>query len=329
MANFTPVRLSGFWTLLSVVEPDELKKIDENLVKAPNFAEGGIYVPSSFITVGQAGFQLDGTGHEIAATTGRLTVQTGAEIRLAAGSILKAQSGGNVKIESGGSLDVFGACTFKSGGGFTIDSGSTCTMSSGGTLTCASGSTTNLSGTTLVRGAMTIKSSGGPGSLTVEAGCTTTVAGTFTGSGASAAIAGTFLQQAILDHNSGPGRIKWRIATLTDASQTITIASHTIVKINNTCAANRVVSVSTTTGTPKDGDWMYVYRSTPESGTISDGGTHSVQLESDTGDVLFIFSTASDRKRAGVLIMFNETAGDWEPVFWNNLGGTGTGLFGD
>ena len=48
---------------------------------------------------------------------------------------------------------------------------------SGAALTAASGSTVNLTGNTAVRGAMTIKASGGPGSLVVEAGTTNNVAG--------------------------------------------------------------------------------------------------------------------------------------------------------
>jgi hypothetical protein len=60
MSNFTRVRATGMWTV-SVLLPSELEKFDANLFKAPNFADGGTYAPSSAITIGGAGLTLTTT----------------------------------------------------------------------------------------------------------------------------------------------------------------------------------------------------------------------------------------------------------------------------
>lgn len=329
---FTRARPAGLWIPGSVIAQAEIEHLDDYYL-AVDGAAGGTYAPTDPIVIGGDGVTLAGVNHSL---TGTLAVASGAIISIADGGKIKADGGGDdielavvsgvgtldvksgayVKIEAGGSQDVYGALALKSGGSFNVESGSTETINSGGILTAASGSTTNLNGATAVRGAMTLKSTanGGPGSITGEV---------------DTIMAGVFSMQAILDCTSSAGRIKWRFDTLTDASQTISIASKTIVRLNNTCAANRTIIVSTSIGTPKWGDWMYVFRSTPQSGSITDSGLYSIQLESDTGDVLFVWPPTSDKRRAGVLIVFSETDGDWVPVFWNNLGGTGTGLFGE
>lgn len=163
----------------------------QQVFKGINGDDGGTWAPGAFITVGGSGFQLTGTGHSLA-TSARLNVETGAEIRLKNGSLLKAdgaggdirlevltnvatltiQSGAVQKVEAGGALDVYGGLTFKdtSGpGNATWEANTTAIFSSGSILTAASGSTVNLSGNAYVRGTLTIKSSGGPGAFVAEA----------------------------------------------------------------------------------------------------------------------------------------------------------------
>ncbi len=136
MANIARIRLPGFWVPNSVVDPDEFEDLDEIRPWLANFSTGSSHTPSGFVTVGGSGFQFTGTGHEVAAS-GRVTVQSTGEIRVASGGLirldgtsadidLKVTAGtplidvGNgcaVRILSGGSLDVFGTATIKNTSG--------------------------------------------------------------------------------------------------------------------------------------------------------------------------------------------------------------------
>lgn len=167
MAHFAypPGTPTGVISYGYVVPSTDWSYVVSSLFKSINGDEGGTWAPSAFLTIGGSGLQLTGTAHSIAASA-RVSVASTGEIRVL--------SGGSMSIRSGGAFDVYGAASLKSGGNLTAESGSTLTLSSGATITAASGSTTNLSGTTLVRGAMTIRASGGPGTLNVETGCTTT-----------------------------------------------------------------------------------------------------------------------------------------------------------
>jgi len=179
-----------------VVPSAEWQSTIRQIFKAINGDEGGTWAPSSFIVVGGSGFSLTGTGHQIAASA-RLTVQSTGEIRVANGGLMRldgsggdilmkvasniatieVESGAVVQVNAGGALDVYGSATFKSGGTGQWESGSNATFLSGSTFTLASGATANLTGSTLVRGTLTIKASGGPGSLVIEAGTTNPFAG--------------------------------------------------------------------------------------------------------------------------------------------------------
>ena len=104
----------------------------QQVFKAINGDQGGTWAPSGFITVGGSGFEFTGTGHSLASSA-RLNVESGAEVRLKNGALLKAdgaggdirlevltnvatltiQSGAVQKVEAGGALDVYGGLTFK------------------------------------------------------------------------------------------------------------------------------------------------------------------------------------------------------------------------
>ncbi len=207
MANIARIRLPGFWTQNSVVDPDEFEDLDEIRPWLPNLSTGSSHTPSGFVTVGGSGFQLTGTGHEVA-TSARLTVQSTGEIRVASGGLirldgtsadidLKVTAGtplidvGNgcaVRILSGGSLDVFGTTTFKntSGPGTAVwENNTSATFQLGSTLTVQSGSTATIAdgGTLSVAGQLTITTDGNitlSGAATVlgGAGSTVTLQGT-------------------------------------------------------------------------------------------------------------------------------------------------------
>lgn len=161
---FVRKRLLGFWIPGSVVDPLEFEYIDRDIAAALD-SNGGTYALAAALVLGGAGLHLFGTTHKVLGSA-RLEVASSGEVRVLSGGVLR--------VSAGGALDVYGGATVKSGGGVTVDSGGSVTLASGSSLTAASGSTTNLTGSTLVRGAMVIKSSGGPGTLDVETGCTLT-----------------------------------------------------------------------------------------------------------------------------------------------------------
>jgi hypothetical protein len=154
--------------------PVEYELLWDQLFGSINGDAGGTWAPGAFITIGAAGLQLAGIGHELMASSGRFTVQEGAEIRLAdtasvvalptirvagsSGAIrlyveahashLDVESGAILQIDNGGFGNVYGALTLISSGPgtFTAQSGTTSTWNSGATATHALGSTTNHNG---------------------------------------------------------------------------------------------------------------------------------------------------------------------------------------
>lgn len=189
MANIARIRLPGFWIQNSVVDPDEFEALDEVRPWLANFTTGSSHTPSGFVTVGGSGFQLIGTGHEVAAS-GRVTVQSTGAIYVADGGQIKlngtgaadidlkvtsgvalidAETGSAIRVKAGASLDVFGALAGKSTGAATWESGASFTFSSGSTLNIASGTTATLGALLTVNGQIAVS---GTGSITAASGAT-------------------------------------------------------------------------------------------------------------------------------------------------------------
>ena len=176
MANIPRIRLAGFWTQNSVVDPEEFEDLDEIRPWLANFTTGSSHTPSGFVTVGGSGFQLTGTGHEVA-TSARLTVQSTGEIRVASGGLIRLDgtsadidmkvtagtplidvgNGCAVRILSGGSLDVFGTATIKNTSGpgsvvwqdntvATFNDGAVATFQNGAEAVIADGATLTVAG---------------------------------------------------------------------------------------------------------------------------------------------------------------------------------------
>ena len=162
---FVRKRLPGFWIPGSVVDPLEFEYIDRDIADALD-SNGGTYALAAALVLGGAGLSLSGTTHEVAAG-GRLSVASTGEVRVL--------SGGLIRVQAGGAVDVYGAMNVKTSANITVESGGTVALSSGSTLTAVAGSTVSLTGSTLVRGAMVVRKSGGPGTLNIEDDCTLTV----------------------------------------------------------------------------------------------------------------------------------------------------------
>ena len=58
MAAFSYVRPGGIWSAGIPVLHGELTQLDQDHFKAPNFAEGGTYAPSSAVILGGAGLNV-------------------------------------------------------------------------------------------------------------------------------------------------------------------------------------------------------------------------------------------------------------------------------
>ncbi len=118
------------WNAGIPVTHGELTQLDQTLVKAPNFAEGGTYAPTTPIYVGNAGMQIK--------LVGSSSLDSGAALDCLSGSFLNIQSGGNFQLlagstgyvagqfylNAGSNTDIFGAVHLRSGGGYVADAGS-------------------------------------------------------------------------------------------------------------------------------------------------------------------------------------------------------------
>ena len=104
MSNFIRIRSTGMWTV-SVLLGSELEKFDANLFKAPNFADGGTYAPSSAITIGGSGLTLTTAMSGVSMTlTGGMTVGSGSDAINLQGVVNAStiNCGGYISCQSGG-----------------------------------------------------------------------------------------------------------------------------------------------------------------------------------------------------------------------------------
>ena len=167
MSHFTypPGTPTGTVPLLYAVPSTDWKHVIDAVYASINGDGGGTWAPSAFITVGGSGFQLTGTGHEIAGSA-RLTIQSLGELRVANGGLIKIDgTSGDIRIEvvsnvakltvqagatlsSAGALDLESTCvmTAKSGSEIDLASGSSVIAASGSTIEMQAGSTCSVAG---------------------------------------------------------------------------------------------------------------------------------------------------------------------------------------
>jgi len=169
VANFTNPH-GGPWGSKEELKHDEINAIVEQLIKAPNFAEGSSHAPTGDIA-------LSGSmGHGFAFSTSDPFPFAG-YLDVSSGLRLTAPFAGSFRLNSTVSFDVFGPVTLWNGASALLDikTGVTAVWESGSFLN-ANG-TTNLNGATNVRGALAVKSvanGGNPGSIEFETGTTLT-----------------------------------------------------------------------------------------------------------------------------------------------------------
>lgn len=159
MANFERVRLAGFWTLASVVLPEELELLDYNLSRAIN-GEGSVHAPTTPIIIGGEGVHISGNSLfdmiELAVlkTGGVFRVIDASEIVLDSGGVIRHQSGSRteyeggaelrlltssfINVQVGASIDIHGAIVAKTGSGFQLQSGASWVGFAGSTMTIES-----------------------------------------------------------------------------------------------------------------------------------------------------------------------------------------------
>ena len=244
------------------------------------------------------------------------------------GVTFDAPSSGSIIFGKLVAVDVRGPLSFKAGtagapGSAQWESGTSATFLSGSSLTLASGATMALTGNTTVRGSLTIKASGGPGSLVIEAGTTNQLAGTLqilstaivshtagsqltgttedarttTRSGATTRTARTTLSGAT-------ARTAHRaVEVLADADADMTVAFDRY-ELPTTQAANRVFTLRHTGTVPVIGERIRVTR-------IFTGApsAYTAKMVREDATILFSFynSMAGDAE-------FEYTAGGWKPI---------------
>lgn len=136
----------------------ELQQLDQNLFKAPNFADGSSHAPSSPVYVGGAGMQIKLVGVSTVDAANLNVINVGA-FEVEAGSF--ARFSGETSFRPGSFTAVDGTWRYRTG--------STQEMETGATLVAAAGSTIT------VNGALEV---GSGGTAHFAAGSTTTVDGT-------------------------------------------------------------------------------------------------------------------------------------------------------
>jgi hypothetical protein len=128
--HFVRVRASGFWTLLSVVDPAEFELLDEQLSMAINGDEGGSWAPSAPIIIGGDGLEVTGPFEAADAVsvvvTSSLTIALGAQLTLvgnqvvSSAAIVQWSSGSFLNVSSGATFSMAGTATIS--GTFTVSS---------------------------------------------------------------------------------------------------------------------------------------------------------------------------------------------------------------
>jgi hypothetical protein len=298
------------YALKDPVPHDDLNDICEQYAKAPNADDGSAHAPTGDLEwsgVGGGGFKFDTTNPF--PFYGYLDVSSALR--------LTAPVSGAVVFDELVALDVLGPLTLKTGfsAAVTLESGVVMTLLSGATCTIATGATCNLSGSTLVRGTLTIKASGGPGSFVVEAGTTCSYAGSATYAlthsetwAEGAEINGVVTRKGGEIRDGASARTMHRpVVDLTDANADVTIAADRY-NVPLTITANRVLTARhTASPAPRDGERIKFTR----GGTTAPSATHTVKLKREDGTVLFTWGSL---RCGSCVIEWNDDAGYWELV---------------
>ena len=312
MSNFP--QLPGYpYGLKDPFPSDAANQASESLEKTVNAADGSSHAPTDMIAWSGA----SGGGFEFSDAFG-----LSGDADVSAGLTLDAPVSGSVIFGKLVAVDMRGPLSFKASpggapGSAAWESGASATWQSGSTLTLASGSTFNLSSAGYVRGQLTIKASGGPGSLVLENGTTNTCAGLlFVLSGgelrfqSGATETGTVTDSTtrtrtgLTTMSGDAARTAHReVVQLTDADADLTVEADRY-DLPATQAANRVYTILHTGVVPTIGQRVRVTR-IPTSAPSA----YTAKIAREDGTILFSFynSKMGDSE-------FEYTAGGWKPI---------------
>ena len=327
MSNFP--QLPGYpYGLKDPFPSDAANQASESLEKTVNAADGSSHAPTDMIAWSGA----SGGGFEFSDAFG-----LSGDADVSAGLTLDAPVSGSVIFGKLVAVDMRGPLSFKASpggapGSAAWESGASATWQSGSTLTLASGSTFNLSSAGYVRGQLTIKASGGPGSLVLENGTTNTCAGLlFVLSGgelrfqSGATETGTVTDSTtrtrtgLTTMSGDAARTAHRaVVQLTDADADLTVDADRY-DCPATQAANRTYKLRHTGTAPKEGERIKVTRIFETAPPA-----HSVSVIREDGTVLMKFANS----RAGDA-EFEFASGRWVPIHgYQTLVGT-SGIYDD
>lgn len=342
MAAFSRVKPAGYAVGERLPSAD-VTALDVNLVKAPNFVDGGAtYTPADPVVVGGDGIHVDGAGWRVLSLAS-FTVASGGSILVNGGGfitvtgsggvgIFRVQSGGAAQILAGGALDVFGNATLKTSGPGTL------TAETGSIATFDSGSTVNLTGATNIRGETRLRSTanGGPGtmvcetdtSLTMQAGSTLSLANTVTVNAATVITyasgsteTGTKTRTG-REIRSGTGaRTAYRPAVALSASAddqiTVNADRYTIPSV---LSGNRAYPIMHTGIVPVEGDRILVSRISPTTPDAID----TPRVVREDGTVLFVWYIPNQG-----FAEFEFDGTSWQVIAGAQYPSGGSGYYGD
>jgi hypothetical protein len=182
MAHNAYIRALGVWNATSVALSSELATLDLRQFQAVNGDLGGVWAPSSAITIGGSGLAvtglLDADDADITIGHGRFLTVLGTAggalgtVNVADGALVTL--GGTTNISATGTMHVLtggGKIVVDSGGAFEVNGALALTIKAGATVTQEAGSTIDLSGQNNVKtGAFLTVRTGG--TLSAETGTT-------------------------------------------------------------------------------------------------------------------------------------------------------------
>jgi hypothetical protein len=144
MANFVRVRVPGGWASPLTVDDSEFELLDAQLVKAPNFTDGGTYAPSNPITVGGDGFILSGP---LVANTYVAEFEAGLHSYVQTILSQSTTFDNGVVIFDGCSVDIDGSVVdVNNASTINVNTGGKIELETGGTFESKTGSTVKLNG---------------------------------------------------------------------------------------------------------------------------------------------------------------------------------------
>ncbi len=258
MAHNAYIRALGVWNATSVALSSELATLDLRQFQAVNGDLGGVWAPSSAITVGGSGLAVTGLldaddaditiGHGRFLTVlgtaggalGTVNVNLGAVVNLLNGSttnlagLLNMTAAGTIITDAGSTITVSGALTLTNNAALTMGGTSTFLMQT--TTTFNSTSTFNANGTTAF-GSTAVVTSHASSTMTLAGAITTTGVVTLNGTtnidGTATVVSGTTLAFAAGSAMSAAATAPFALANIVTCSNQVEFASGCVATVQS------------------------------------------------------------------------------------------------